>query len=107
MAELFRKDDINREGYTQLNNTLAESLGSGIEDGKLKKLIPSTVEYSIQHDKKGVSGTNKGISGTNKGVAGTNKGVCGTNTGVSGTNKGISGTNKGISKRCWRRLIMF
>ena len=58
----MRKGGINREEYTQLNNVLAESLGSGIElakedktegdKGNLKKLIQSTVEYSIQHDKK-------------------------------------------------------
>ena len=62
MDELLRKGGINREEYTQLNNILAESLGSGIElaeedkteDGKgnLKKLIQSNIEYSIQHDKK-------------------------------------------------------
>ena len=53
---------MNREEYTQLNNILAESLGSGIElaeedkteddKGKLRKLIQSTIEYSIQRDKK-------------------------------------------------------
>ena len=66
LDELLRKDGINREEYTQLDNVLAESLGSGIDEeeaeedktedetceGKLKKLIQSTVEYSIQHDKK-------------------------------------------------------
>ena len=48
--------------YTQLKNILAVSLGSGIElaeedkteddKGKLRKLIQSTIEYSIQHDNK-------------------------------------------------------
>ena len=62
LDELLRKGGINREEYTQLNNILAESLGSGIEldeedkteddKGKLKRLIQSTIEYSIQHDKK-------------------------------------------------------
>ena len=62
LDELLRKDGINREEYTQLNNILAESLGSGIElaekekteddKGKLKKLIQSTIEYLIQHDKR-------------------------------------------------------
>ena len=31
LDELLRKGGINREEYTQLNNILAESLGSGIE----------------------------------------------------------------------------
>ena len=56
LDELLQKDGINREEYTQLNNILAESLGSGIElaeedktedktcEGKLKKLIQSTIE---------------------------------------------------------------
>ena len=62
LDELLRKGGINREEYRQLNNTLAESLGSGIElaeedkteddKGNLQKLIQSTIEYSIQHDKK-------------------------------------------------------
>ena len=64
LDELLRKGGIDREEYTQLNNILAELLGSGIElaeedkmeddKGKLKKLIQSTIVYSIQHDKKDV-----------------------------------------------------
>ena len=58
----MRKEGINREKYTQLNNILAESLGFGIKEkeaeegktdddkGNLKKLVQSTIEYSIQHD---------------------------------------------------------
>ena len=57
------KGGINRKEYTQLNNILAGSLGSGIElakedktegethEGNLKKLIQYAIEYSIQHDK--------------------------------------------------------
>ena len=81
LDELLRQEGITRDEYTQLNNVLAESLGSGIEgddmDGesfkeekneddsndddddaekssgeKIKKLIQSTFEYSIQPDKK-------------------------------------------------------
>ena len=62
LDELLRKDGINSEEYTQLNIILAKSLGSGIElpeegkteddKGKVKTLIQSTIEYSIQYDKK-------------------------------------------------------
>ena len=68
LDDLLRNDGINRERYTQLNNILAESLGSGIEEeetaeGKTndeeksrkekdKTLIRSTTEYLIHHDKK-------------------------------------------------------
>ena len=37
LDELLRKDGINREDYTQLNNILAESLGSGLEDAEEDK----------------------------------------------------------------------
>ena len=62
LDELLRKGGIIRVEYTQLNNILAESLVSGIESaeedkaeddkGKLKKLIQSTIDYLILHDKK-------------------------------------------------------
>ena len=68
LDELLRQDAINRDEYAQLNNMLAESLDEEDEiestkdesesttmeedEGKLKKLIRSTVEYLIQHDKK-------------------------------------------------------
>ena len=57
LDELLQKDGINREEYTQLNNILAESLGSGIElaeedktedktcEGKLKKI--NSIYYRI------------------------------------------------------------
>ena len=62
----IRQDGINRDEYAQLNNMLAESLDEEIEsaknetesttmkedEGKLKKLIRSAVEYFIQRDKK-------------------------------------------------------
>ena len=63
---LLQQDGINREEYAQLHNMLAESLYEEDEsmkeeaesttmeedEGKLKKLIRSTVDYLIQHDKK-------------------------------------------------------
>ena len=68
LDELLRQDGITRDEYSQLNNMLAESLDEEDEstkdetesttmeedEGKLKKLIRSTVEYLIQHDKKEV-----------------------------------------------------
>ena len=63
---LLRQDGINRDEYAQLNNMLPKSLDEEDEstkdevesttmeedEGRLKKLIRSTVEYLIQYDKK-------------------------------------------------------
>ena len=69
LKELLRQQGIGSKEYTILNNILAKSLGSRIadeeanvegdsfekdkrEDEKIKRLIQSTIEYSIQHDEK-------------------------------------------------------
>ena len=77
LDELLRQGGVNRSEYKQLNNVLAESLGTGkeeegeeeevneesaneeeesaeedkTEDESVKKLIQATVEYLIQHGK--------------------------------------------------------
>ena len=67
LDELLRQNGIPREAYTQVNNLLAESLGSGSEeeeekddaemevqeptDGDVKTLSASTTEHIIQDDK--------------------------------------------------------
>ena len=66
LDELLRQDGINQDEYAQLNNMRADSLEEEDEptkdetqsttmeqdEGKLRKLIRSNVEYLIQHDKK-------------------------------------------------------
>ena len=70
LDELLHQDGITKEEYTRLNNTIAESLGDGIDEEKeemeveeeekeemsreekIKKLIKTTTEYLIEDDKK-------------------------------------------------------
>ena len=65
LDELLRQEAISRETYTQVNNILAESLDEDDGDTKdldvdtgdeeedeVKKIINSTVDYIVVHDKK-------------------------------------------------------